>query len=203
MIRPIARSLKTAQTRAPASTTNIAPDRSTSTDPAAAAEMAMPTALTKTRATTTADRRGEVDQRSRSSGMGVSRGLGATSSLRAHAVRLNGICAAHDDRATAAGAGWLRSAPSGRDWRDGHARIQDPQRRAGRRGGERRRGRLRVGWPTGDVHAAYPDWVSISGDTSGRGHAEVPGSSPGYYRIVILDGKVFELSLDHQQDCYE
>ena len=40
--------------------------------------------------------------------------------------------------------------------------------------------------------------------TNGRGHVRVPGGAgEGYYRIVVVDGKVIELSLDVRQDCYE
>ena len=56
-----------------------------------------------------------------------------------------------------------------------------------------------------DVHAAYPDWTPIAPEgTEGRGHARVPGgAAQGSYRIVIIDDRVIELSLDVKQDCYE
>ena len=56
-----------------------------------------------------------------------------------------------------------------------------------------------------DVHAAYPDWTPIAPEgTEGRGHARVPGgAAQGSYRIVIIDDRVIELSLDVRQDCYE
>ncbi len=59
-----------------------------------------------------------------------------------------------------------------------------------------------------ELHAAYPTWHQVTestGDpTNGRGGVAVPGNPNAHYRIVVVDHKVVELSLDsNQQDCYE
>jgi hypothetical protein len=54
------------------------------------------------------------------------------------------------------------------------------------------------------LHAAYPTWQGIGGTTNGRGGVAVPGNPNAHYRIVVLNHKVTELSLDSSdQDCYE
>jgi hypothetical protein len=54
------------------------------------------------------------------------------------------------------------------------------------------------------VHATYPTWQALENRTNGRGAAPVHGNSAAHYRIVILNHKVVELSMDsNHQDCYE
>lgn len=61
-----------------------------------------------------------------------------------------------------------------------------------------------VGSTYDEVHAAYPAWKPIGPDpTSGRGGVVVPGNPDASYRIVVLDDRVTQLSLDSHQDCYE
>ena len=65
---------------------------------------------------------------------------------------------------------------------------------------------VQIGSSYAQMHAAYPTWESITGDgsTNGRGGAPAPGNPGAHFRIVVLNDKVFELSLDSKaQDCYE
>jgi hypothetical protein len=66
---------------------------------------------------------------------------------------------------------------------------------------------IKIGSTKAEVVAAYPTFETFSGvdgEEDGRGGAPVPGNPDAHYRIVILDGKVFQLSLDaNNQACYE
>jgi hypothetical protein len=66
---------------------------------------------------------------------------------------------------------------------------------------------IKLGSTYAQLHAAYPTWQPIPGGSNphdGRGGAPVPGNAHAGYRIVVLNGKVVELSLDSdKQDCYE
>jgi hypothetical protein len=54
------------------------------------------------------------------------------------------------------------------------------------------------------VHTAYPTWHGLGNEQEGRGGVATPGGTVGHYRIVVLEHKVIEISLDsNEQDCYE
>lgn len=57
-----------------------------------------------------------------------------------------------------------------------------------------------------DLHAAYPEWSAIgseSGETDGRGYVQAGGQPGTVFRFVVSDGRVTEVSLERNQDCYE
>lgn len=66
---------------------------------------------------------------------------------------------------------------------------------------------IKIGSTRAEVVAAYPTFETFSGvdgEEDGRGGVAVPGNPDAHYRIVIVDGKVFQLSLDaNNQACYE
>lgn len=63
---------------------------------------------------------------------------------------------------------------------------------------------IMLGSTRAEVEAAYPDWQVVSGDTEGRGHAQVPGNPNASYRIEVQNGVVIQLSLDaNDRGCYE
>lgn len=66
---------------------------------------------------------------------------------------------------------------------------------------------IHLGSSKAAVLRAYPDWRNATEQdphADGRGAAKVPGNSKAFYRIEIVRGKVFELTLQHKdQNCYE
>jgi hypothetical protein len=63
---------------------------------------------------------------------------------------------------------------------------------------------VHIGMSGADMRRAYPGWQSVDpGSTDGRGYAATANGA-AIYRIVVANGKVSELTLQHpHQDCYE
>lgn len=63
---------------------------------------------------------------------------------------------------------------------------------------------VQLGTTYARLRQAYPSWKSVDDSSEGRGYVPVPGNSNAVYRIIVHNGKVTELNLQHrQQDCYE
>jgi hypothetical protein len=67
---------------------------------------------------------------------------------------------------------------------------------------------IRIGSSLAAVRRAYPDWFNVAAGsekekyTDGRGLVAVPGNSKAHYRIVTLQGRVAELTLQYRnQNC--